>query len=307
MTLRTRLIVSYIIIIIVALVLAFLTLILVARPIQARLATFQLTTESRQAAQRINSLYRQGATTPEILNRFGTWAAEQNSRLLLIDSRYRILADSQGVWQGQQLPFSSTGEAGLPATGTINPPGLGRYLYAAAEIGNQSERGGYVLAVTPRAAAWSGVLAELGWGFVVAGLVAMLVSLLLGVLIARSIALPLQRIAAAAGAVAVGDYEHRMADSGPPEVKRVATSFNLMIERVESSQVAMRDFVSNVSHELKTPLTSIQGFSQAIMEGATPDEAARRRAAGIIYEEAGRMAAWLRICSIWPGLTRVRW
>jgi signal transduction histidine kinase len=44
-----------------------------------------------------------------------------------------------------------------------------------------------------------------------------------------------------------------------------------------------------VSHELKTPLTSIQGFSQAIMEGATQDEAARRRAAGIIYEEANRM------------------
>ncbi len=289
MSLRTRLIVSYIVIIIVALMLAFFTLILIARPIQARLATFQLAIESRQAAQRINSLYRQGASTPDILSRFETWAAQGNNRLLLIDPRYHVLADSQGVWQGQQIPFPSTGEDGLPATGTINPPGLGRYLYAATEIGNQSDRSGYVLAVTLRSAAWTGVLAELSWGFVVAGLVAMLVSLLLGVLIARSIALPLQRIASAAGAVAVGDYEHRMVESGPPEIKRVAASFNLMIRRVESSQVAMRDFVSNVSHELKTPLTSIQGFSQALMEGATQDEAARRRAAGIIYEEASRM------------------
>jgi signal transduction histidine kinase len=63
-----------------------------------------------------------------------------------------------------------------------------------------------------------------------------------------------------------------------------------MLGRVESSQQAMRDFVSNVSHELKTPLTSIQGFSQALMEGATYDEAARKRAAGIIHQEAGRMA-----------------
>ncbi|MFC1976181.1 ATP-binding protein [Chloroflexota bacterium] len=119
---------------------------------------------------------------------------------------------------------------------------------------------------------------------------ALLVSLLLGILIARSIALPLQRIAGAAGAVAAGDYEHRLNESGPPEVKQVAASFNVMVGQVESSQRAMRDFVSNVSHELKTPLTSIQGFSQAIMEGATQDEAAQRRAAGIIHQEASRMA-----------------
>jgi two-component system OmpR family sensor kinase len=112
-----------------------------------------------------------------------------------------------------------------------------------------------------------------------------LVALVLGSFIARSIALPLQRLAAAAG-----DYEHRLPETGPPEVKQVATSFNAMLGRVESSQQAMRDFVSNVSHELKTPLTSIQGFSQAIVEGATSDDAARRRAAGIIHQEATRMA-----------------
>jgi signal transduction histidine kinase len=133
-------------------------------------------------------------------------------------------------------------------------------------------------------------MAELGGGFLVAGAVALLVSLFLGILIARSIALPLQRIARAAGAVAAGDYTHRLQASGPPEVKRVAASFNVMIGQVESSQRAIRDFVSNVSHELKTPLTSIQGFSQAIMEGATQDEAAQRRAASIIHQEASRMA-----------------
>jgi two-component system OmpR family sensor kinase len=102
--------------------------------------------------------------------------------------------------------------------------------------------------------------------------------------------LPLQRIAMAAGAVAAGDYAHRLQERGPPEVKRVAASFNVMVGQVESSQRAIRDFVSNVSHELKTPLTSIQGFSQAIMEGATQDEAAQRRAASIIHQEASRMA-----------------
>jgi signal transduction histidine kinase len=163
-------------------------------------------------------------------------------------------------------------------------------MYAAAPVGPANQRAGYVAVVAPQSFPLFELITELGWGFLAAGIVALLVSLLLGIFIARSIALPLQRIAMAAGAVAAGDYEHRLQEKGPPEVKRVAASFNVMTGRVESSQRAMRDFVSNVSHELKTPLTSIQGFSQAIMEGATQDEAAQRRAAGIIHQEASRMA-----------------
>jgi signal transduction histidine kinase len=55
------------------------------------------------------------------------------------------------------------------------------------------------------------------------------------------------------------------------------------------SQQAQRDFLANVSHDLRTPLTSIQGFSQAIVEGVTSDPESAQRAAQIIHDEAGRM------------------
>ena len=80
-----------------------------------------------------------------------------------------------------------------------------------------------------------------------------------------------------------------MPENGPAEVQQVATAFNSMTRQVQSSQQAMKDFVSNVSHDLKTPLTSIQGFSQALLDGTAHDTAAREHAARIIFDEASRM------------------
>lgn len=63
-----------------------------------------------------------------------------------------------------------------------------------------------------------------------------------------------------------------------------------MAHEVERSRQAQRDFLANVSHDLKTPLTSIQGFSQAMLEGAIHDEQGYERAARIINEEASHMS-----------------
>jgi two-component system sensor histidine kinase ResE len=62
-----------------------------------------------------------------------------------------------------------------------------------------------------------------------------------------------------------------------------------MAARVTASQNSQRDFVANVSHELKTPLTSVQGFAQAIIDGTAKTEENQKQAAQVIYDEAGRM------------------
>ncbi|HIQ01353.1 MAG TPA: HAMP domain-containing histidine kinase, partial [Anaerolineales bacterium] len=122
-----------------------------------------------------------------------------------------------------------------------------------------------------------------------AGLVALVLSVLLAWLVARSVSRPLERVATAAGAIAQGDLTRRAPVSGPKEVQDLARAFNRMAARVAATQQAQRDLVANVSHELKTPLTSVQGFSQAILDGTAADPAAVERAARVIHDEAERM------------------
>jgi signal transduction histidine kinase len=77
---------------------------------------------------------------------------------------------------------------------------------------------------------------------------------------------------------------------GHDEIGRLAQSFNTMAAQVQSARQMEKDFVANVSHELKTPLTSIQGFAQAILDGTAQDGESARRAAHTIFDEAARMA-----------------
>jgi two-component system sensor histidine kinase ResE len=62
-----------------------------------------------------------------------------------------------------------------------------------------------------------------------------------------------------------------------------------MTEAVHSSQQTLRDFLANVSHELKTPLTSIRGFSQALRDGTITEQEGQDRAARVIESESRRL------------------
>jgi signal transduction histidine kinase len=122
------------------------------------------------------------------------------------------------------------------------------------------------------------------------GLVALLLSLILAFALSRWVADPLQQLVLAARNYPKASAGIKpIAPRGPHEVQDLTRAFNSMVSRVESTQKSQRDFVANVSHELKTPLTSIQGFAQAILDDTADTPEARKQAAQIIYDEAGRM------------------
>jgi signal transduction histidine kinase len=125
--------------------------------------------------------------------------------------------------------------------------------------------------------------------FAIAGAIALTASAVVAVLISRSISRPLARITRAAQEMARGNYDQELDLRGQDEVGRLAQAFNVMARQVSRSHQMMRDLLANVSHELKTPLTSIQGFSQALEEGAISSPEEYKEAGRIINQEALRM------------------
>jgi two-component system OmpR family sensor kinase len=289
-SLRARLLISYIVVIVVCLTLAALTLILVARPIQQRLITARLAGQVALTAPRVEALLERGFSLEQISARLTAVGVRRDVRLLLVDQQGRILGDTDGEWEGQlvsDLPRSPDGT--LQSSGALTGPDGSRLVYAGGVAGQGTASPLWVVAVAPSPRTPRALLGELGQGLLTAGLVALFVSVLLAALITRSVAGPLRQMAQAAEAIAGGEYDHKLDIKRPEEVRVLAESLELMARQVKASQQAMRDLVANVSHDLKTPLTSIQGFAQALLEGATQDETARQRAASVIYEESGRM------------------
>ena len=121
-----------------------------------------------------------------------------------------------------------------------------------------------------------------------AGIVALVLSFILGWFIARWITGPLQKIAISAGQIAEGNYV-KVPIEGPLEVRQLGGVINEMVTKVQDSLQSQKDFVANVSHEFKTPLTSIQGFAQALFDGAIEKKADKQRAAEIILGETERL------------------
>ena len=207
-----------------------------------------------------------------------------NIRMLLFNAKGSLLVDSGEGLPELALPARTFIPRGLPAVRDLS----GRiWLYSLKRLSD----GNWLMAAAqrPKAAPAIAVLTdELSAPLLEGGLIALLLSLVLAFVIARWVADPLQRVIAAARTIPQ-DAIQPVSESGPHEVRELMRAFNAMLARVKSSQNSQRDFVANVSHELKTPLTSIQGFAQAIMDGTADTPEAKHMAAEVIYNEAGRM------------------
>ncbi len=88
---------------------------------------------------------------------------------------------------------------------------------------------------------------------------------------------PLQDMAKAARRFAGGNFDQRVVKSGNiGEIDELADSFNAMADSLQSTELQRREFIANISHELKTPMTTIGGYTDGILDGTIPPERANQ-------------------------------
>ena len=215
-------------------------------------------------------------------------------RLLLVDPKGLVVYDSHAgdatgrrialtslrKVDGQDVPEGAFQLAGVDYIGASaallgerrDPLGANRMVFARSSAAIEKEAASQLL---PR--------------LFLAGFAALLLALMVALLLSRAFAQRLSELAAAAEDVADGNYSRRVRIGGRDEIGVVGVSFNRMAEAVEKARDIQRQFLANVSHELKTPLTSLIGFSQAILDGSLATPLEKERAALIINEEAQRV------------------
>ncbi len=140
-------------------------------------------------------------------------------------------------------------------------------------------------------------LTNVNQAILISGLIAALAVVIVSLFLVRRLTRPLESLTVAAEQMRQGDYTHRVE---PPksrdELGRLSQAFNEMAETIESDiselhrqEQMRRDLLANIAHDLATPLTAIQGFSEALGDDVISDPAARQETAQLIAREVQRM------------------
>ena len=225
-------------------------------------------------------------------NRLASLATTLSSdRLLMLDRQHRVVWDSGSTdTRGQVIAVQAARRVANVAEAQ---PILDGQQYLAAAVALVPARdplgAAFLVVARPRASVTAAAASQLAPLLIASGGAALLVAMLLVVLVGRTLTRPLTQLAAAAEDVAAGNYSRRVGIRGDDEIGMLGAAFDRMAEAVERARKIQRDFLANLSHELKTPLTSLIGFSQALVDGSLKSDDDRERAATIVHEESERV------------------
>lgn len=296
-SLRTRLILAFASLIFLTLVLVGTGFLFVLRQYQEQRELLRLGALMAPILSQAHQLDQQGRSLDDATDFLNRQSDELDVRLVLARPNGTVFYDSDDALLNHRIDLLAAEQIGMGAgqrARLVQAPGIDdqrlRFIYLQPGFERPILRANApVLAIVHEPTTILSVLREMAPRLGLAAAGSLLASIVVAWLLAASIARPLARMTHAAEDMAHGRFDHEIEARGSDEVARLSAAFNTMVREVARSQRTLRDFVANVSHDLRTPLTSIQGFSQAMVEGAlhTPDDYAD--AGRVINEEAERM------------------
>ena len=229
-------------------------------------------------------------------------------RMLLLDGAGNVLFDTAGQLIGSNLSCTETEAVllgGKPvASGVHDEKGVkvnlqfffsgsraeGLYGYWSAAVARESNVTGAVLLIAPIRDMMSNLdqlQRQVMLIFAAVALVVLAVSLIFTTLITK----PVKNLTSGIRTVAKGDFSSRVAVTGSGEMRQLAEAFNTMSERIESLDASRNQFVSNASHELKTPLATMKIMIESLIYQPDMDRDLRVEFMTDIDREIDRLTA----------------
>lgn len=176
-------------------------------------------------------------------------------------------------------------QQGLTFTGQYQSPDGHDYVVTGVPI---SPGGGSVLLLAPAEPVQRSLQVARRY-LMLAGGAILLLGMGLALALARSLTRPILAMEEATQAIATGDFSVRVAAEGGDEIGRLGAAINAMTAQLETHESRRRQFLANVAHELRTPLSYIRGYTQALAEGLVTAPADRERYQRVVHDEAVRI------------------
>ncbi len=208
---------------------------------------------------------------------------ETESDVFISSSNGQVIfaADNSGIRSGNDEYVSAAALDTIVKTGKYselgNFNGLYQNVHYTCGVPVTSSDGDVIGAVfisTSSASALQ-MLDDLRRMFLLTGGFVLLLAIIVSYFVAQNVSRPLKKMSKAARAFGRGDFSVRVDEDRDDEIGELAHSFNNMSASLEQLEELRSSFIANVSHELKTPMTTIAGFTDGILDGTIPPERQR--------------------------------
>ena len=230
---------------------------------------------------------------------FTLLSATNNCTLFLVDMQGQTAICTEGescthtaYHVSEQIIESCVQNGSYAETGFLGGIYSSRQVTVARPVQSDGETICLIF-VSSSAASLDEYMSEILLIFVIVSVVVFVISVLILYFMTRSMTMPLVHMAAATEQFSKGDFTARITVQGDDEIAQLGRAFNEMATALSALENSRRSFVANVSHELKTPMTTIGGFIDGILDGTIPPDK-QEHYLRIVRDEISRLSRMVR-------------
>jgi signal transduction histidine kinase len=289
-----RLIVSFALVIIVIFGAVFLFNYYSTRHEISQMADRLASQQDQRIQDQLTRYYQMIDSWSGVQQTIAQWGVYYGRRIIITDISNIVVGDSSQLLVGQTYTDTKSGLAlqiGHNAPTVLTPDIITLPSGSAPDSAAQMVRVGtvYVSHAELRdlnRTALQMTYHSIGENFLRGGLIALAIAIILAFFLSRRLLSPVKALSRATRKFGKGDFSQRVDEKGKGEIAELSHSFNTMANDLERTQKLQRNMVADIAHELRTPLSNLKGYLEAISDGVVqPNEATINS----LYEEASSL------------------